>query len=409
MKILHTSDWHLGHVFYGKDRKDEFDDFFSQIDTILEKERPQAMMISGDIFDSSTPSNAAAKQYYQEIAHLYQKFPEMQIFIVAGNHDSPTYLVAPKDLLEAFNTTLVCSIEKDAQGNILWNKLIHPILENPSKTGSKPIGWVLTVPHIRRGELRSFAPDAEDSEAVVSFYHELAKKIPSGNSEGLPVIAMGHLATSGCVFAKENIGGLDNIPAAAFAEGISYTALGHIHKEQTVDADGRARYCGSPLPITFSEKEYKNSVTVVEFEGSEVTDTRLLEINRPVQLLTIPQNKSNLKTALDELRTLPAETKAFVQLNLENSTDAYVTDFKQQVNDAIAGKPGVVFCRTVPLDATVSSSSGKSYEPANLDDFRKKDPLEVMKELYSWEHNQEMSDEQIRMISEIINEVTKTK
>lgn len=425
MKIIHTSDWHLGNTFHNRDRTSEFTAFFTQLKDIIRQEKPDALLVSGDVFDTATPSNAAAKMYYALLADLHRLFPLLQVFIVAGNHDSPSFLKAPTPLFEAINTTLVTSVERDAAG-ICLDKLIHPIVRE-----GKPVAWVLAVPHIRRGDLTSLEEGARtDAAAVTAFYQALQDRVPH---DGLPVIAMGHLTLLGASFSQENVGGLDNIDAAAFAQGITYTALGHIHKKQQIPGPGEMHYCGAPLAMSFSEKDYEHVVKVVICEGAanvvcegaanvicegaanvacegvpdanpeagpRVVEIRDIPIHQPMQLLTIPEQPASLEDVLFALQALPAETHAYVELNVQQG--CYAPDFRQRVAEALAGKPDVFFCRTKPNEAVRLVASQAEDTVGTLDDFKSLKPLDVIRKVYARANaGKELDEVYISLLEEV--------
>lgn len=417
MKIIHTSDWHLGNTFHNRDRTLEFTSFFAQLKDIIRQEEPDALLVAGDVFDTATPSNAAAKMYYALLADLHRLFPLLQIVIVAGNHDSPSFLKAPTPLFEAINTTLVTSVERDEAG-ICLDKLIHPIVKE-----GKPVAWVLAVPHIRRGDLTSLEEGARtDAAAVTAFYKALRERVPH---DGLPVIAMGHLTLLGASFSQENVGGLDNIDTAAFAQGITYTALGHIHKKQQIPGPGEMHYCGAPLAMSFSERDYEHVVKVVVCEGApgadsegvlgadserapgtepqagaRVVEVRDIPIRQPMQLRTIPEQPAPLEDVLFALQALPADTHAYVELNVQPG--CYAPDFRQRVAEALAGKPDVFFCRTKPNETVRLADSQAEDTVGTLDDFKSLKPLDVIRKVYARANGgKELDEAYIALLEEV--------
>ena len=191
MKIIHTSDWHLGQNFMGKSRLKEHEAFLSWLLKIIEEKQIELLLVSGDIFDTGTPPNYALELYYNFLKQLSSKKSLKTTIITAGNHDSVSTLKAPKQLLEALNVHVVVNGDED-------ENIIIPINE-----GDETKAIVCAVPFLRDSVIRQSlggetVSDKEKlaNEGIKTYYENAYKKAKELNSN-VPIIAMGHLTTVG--------------------------------------------------------------------------------------------------------------------------------------------------------------------------------------------------------------------
>ena len=290
MRIIHTSDWHLGHTLMDKTREEEMKSFFSFLIDVIIKERVDALLISGDIFDTGTPSNAALSLYYSFLASI--KNTECKdVFIIAGNHDSPSLLSAPKEILEMVNVHIYATKE-DIEPYVIGKKVV-----------------VLPIPFPRDQELRRLVQGGTIKEeddrlrlAIEELYKTETEKTASAYPS-LPIVAMGHLmATNINVEDKPDlyIGGLGTIDSGSFPKALSYVALGHIHKKMNLNSSGTLCYSGSPIPFSFKEAKDTKVLKLVEIEGSE-TKVSDIAIPRFRNLFQIKGDKESIEKELKSL------------------------------------------------------------------------------------------------------------
>jgi exonuclease SbcD len=195
----------------------------------------------------------------------------------------------------------VCSsdLKKTEEGTIDYNYLIVPLKEK-----NEMAAWCMAVPYLRQGDY----PEAESyPECVRKMYETLYERIPDKTK---PIIAMGHLQATGSEISENDrsertiIGGLECVSPDSFSREIAYTALGHLHRAQRVSGRENVRYAGAPLPMSFAEKNNKQSITLVEINGKEVK-IECIEMEAPVKLLSIPQEAKLLPEVLEEIALLP--------------------------------------------------------------------------------------------------------
>ena len=259
LKILHTSDWHIGQRIHGVDRTDEFKMLFDYTCNLIEEEGIEVLLISGDVFDVGYPSNASLRLYYEFLLQLSHTCCQ-KVVVTGGNHDQTTTLEAPKDILAMLNVEVIGAIP-DAVEDVVVRYL--------SKTGEQVN--IAAVPFLRPKDIRTIGKGEsyEDSvtatrEGISNYYKEVGTYM-----ETLPGVnlAMGHLFIMGSEQSESerdiHIGNLSNITTDIFPNTFRYVALGHIHRPK-VFQDGRVTYCGSPIPLSFSEREDKKLMRIVE-------------------------------------------------------------------------------------------------------------------------------------------------
>jgi len=275
VKILHTSDWHLGRTLYGRSRQREFELFLDWLAELVESRGIEALIVSGDIFDTTTPSNASQRLYYRFLHRiaLSSDLPCRHIIIVGGNHDSPSFLDAPKELLRSFDVHVLGAVNGEPEEAVL-------VLRDAD---GEPEAVVCAVPYLRDRDIRTVeaGESMEDKnrkliEGVARHYAEVARIAEERRQSlgcDIPVIATGHLFTAGGVKLEDDgvreiyVGSLARIGVSAFPASLDYVALGHLHVPQRVGGEERLRYSGSPIPMGFGEARQRKLVLEVEFEG----------------------------------------------------------------------------------------------------------------------------------------------
>jgi exonuclease SbcD len=340
MKILHTSDWHLGQNFFTKSRKDEHQAFINWLLDRVKSEQIDVVIIAGDIFDTGTPPSYAREMYNQFVVDM-QKL-NCVLVVLGGNHDSVSTLNESKQILACLNTFVVAST------GIAIDEQVFTI---PDKSG-QPAAILCAVPFIRaRDVLQSTAGETglqkrqALGDAIKQHYQTLyqialTKKQDSGLD--LPIIATGHLTALG-VSQSESvrdiyIGTLDGFAADGFPPA-DYIALGHIHKPQIVAKSEYIRYCGSPIPLSFDELGTQKQVMLVEFSGAKRTSLQPIDIPifQPMSVL-----KGDLAKIENALQQFKVDEKADTSLQpfwlcLEVDTQDYLSDLQQRIQTMTEG------------------------------------------------------------------------
>ena len=332
MKILHTADLHIGQILYQHyDRCDEHLHFFRQLTQWCKQERPDALLVSGDVFDIQQPSTATKKLFNDQFVQLQKALPEMHIVITAGNHDSASRLHADRAVWTFSNTHIVGlapSLTDEADG---WQD--DYIIELPK-------GFIVAMPYML----------GDRSQQLQS----LLDRVASRNTENKPVVMMGHLAVSGSDTTGHDfeIGSLKTQDVTSLGTGYDYLALGHIHKPQTLGhpEDNMTldaltyptpiiRYSGSALHVSCDEA-YPHTVSVVEIDRHEGQVTlRQLRIDELRHFYTLPEAPGKAYTdeqqALEGIETFCQQVgKGYIRLRMDYNTDLS-SNFDQKVYDML--------------------------------------------------------------------------
>lgn len=278
MKILHTSDWHIGSTLYGRKRYDETEQFLQWLINTIKNHSIETLLIAGDIFDTSTPSNTAQELYYRflnEVAKTTCRY----VIVTGGNHDSPSFLDAPKALLKAFNVHVVGNAAERDEDEVFVLK----------DADNNPEAIVCAVPFLRDRDVRQSSEgesyrDKESRlvEGIISHYqkvYEEACKEQNELGKSLPIIGMGHLFIAGSSIYKRSgetngvrdlyVGSLGQVPADRLPP-FDYFALGHLHIPQKVAGSETIRYSGSPMAMNFDEIHQQKSVVIVDIHDQNV-------------------------------------------------------------------------------------------------------------------------------------------
>lgn len=278
MRILHTSDWHLGARLCDRDRADEHRAFLRWLLDRLEKEKIDLLLVAGDIFDTSNPPNSAETLYYDFLCSVKDTGCR-NVVIIGGNHDSVTKLNSPKTLLGRMSVYVVGGADSEA------GHCIFPLHDKEGKLESV----VCAVPFLRERDIRTPIPgesweEREESVAkgIKEFYRNVCEAaVEQAEGQSVPILNMGHLfvrgSSSGAGERDLYVGNLGSIGSDIFPDILSYTALGHIHKHQKISNREDIRYSGSPLSMDFGEKGSK-VVLIADFNGPDLTSVRSIEV-----------------------------------------------------------------------------------------------------------------------------------
>ena len=379
MKILHTSDWHLGHVLYGHDRTDEQQKMLDQMVEIVEEQKPDVFLLCGDVFHTSQPSNAIQTTLSEALVKIHKANPEMVIVMTAGNHDSGTKHEIFRTPWRALNVYAIGQLEKE--------DIEEHIIEVPGK------GYVIAIPYVNERNL----PEG--------FFQQLLDEVAAMNTEGLPVVMTAHTTVKGCDFLGHDqgteyvVGGIDSIDLEQLGEGYDYLALGHIHHGQFIHSGKHnVRYSGTPLPISFDET-FSHSVSMVEIDKHGDTSTVTeIEINNPHSLVTLPsEGLASWETAKELLKKFPDNIPAYIRLNVEID-DFLPVEAQAEAVNLVEGKQ----CHVCHINAKRKTIDQTEAKVLTVQEFQAEKPIEIAKQYANYEgisFDEEMTD----MFNEIVN------
>lgn len=269
MRILHTSDWHLGNRWKDKSREEEFDAFLKWLLGVMEEQKVDVLLVSGDIFDNATPSDGILEKFSQFISRADSTGCQ-NIILTGGNHDGVSQLEASAPLLKRHHAHMVSSLKVDTA-----EKCLIEISDNEQQVQ----GLVCAVPFLRVRDVSVNVPDGDYQLSYIRGVNQVYATVAALAEEwkaqhpNLPVICMGHLPVTGATPTESTrsvIGYVDCAELSIFPEVFDYVALGHIHKGYSLH-NGRIRYSGSPLAMGIDEVENEHRIVLVEMNGENVS------------------------------------------------------------------------------------------------------------------------------------------
>lgn len=385
MKILHTGDWHLGHTIYDYERDREQAKMLESVVEIAGREQPDLMLICGDIFDTSQPSAQSQRLWADTLVALRKTAPDMDIVAIAGNHDSPSRLEAYHTPLKQLGVVILGRIGRNSPPDDF-------ILEYPGKC------FVAAVPY-------SYTRNTPEN-----LYAGLLEEIDSRNTEGLPVVIAAHTTVIGSLYeghrcdrpegGMEIIGGIESMSLGDFGRGYDYLALGHIHRPQTIAGSaGRARYSGSPIPMSFDEK-YHHGVTIATVERGSVPELRMEEIQPLIKFEDIP---SGAPASWPEVRSLleeyPADKDVYIRLNVK--ADELLSPVATSEAAMLCKDKKAKFC-VVNLIKGETNTAATTQRGLRVEEFRQLSPIEIA-ERYAAERGLPFDDELKSLFNDVVD------
>jgi exonuclease SbcD len=309
MRLLHTSDWHLGHTLYDVSREAEHAAFLEWLLDTLEAHAVDALLVAGDIFDTANPSADAQAAWYHFVARARRRLPRLDVVVIGGNHDSAARLDAPDPLFTALGVRVVGGLPRSG-GELELERLLVPLHDAKGRVGA----WVAAVPYLRPADLPPVPVEAGDRlvEGVRAVYGEVLSAARRRRQPGQALVAMGHCYMTGTELSalseRKILGGNQHaLPVELFPEDVAYAALGHLHKAQRVGGREGVRYSGSPLPLSLSEAGYRHQVLLVDLKGDALDVVRPLTVPRTTDMVRVPAREAvPLEEVVALLQALPA-------------------------------------------------------------------------------------------------------
>ena len=381
MRILHTSDWHIGHRLYERPRIKEHRQFLDWLLAKIKENEVDVLLVSGDIFDTALPSSEATDLYYQFLFRLYRE-THTHAVITAGNHDSPMRLAAPREFLRMGRIHVVGLASEPAEC------VVTLPAENPSVA-------IAAVPYLSENELShiSFETEPERAERyrerLKAFYRQCVECMPSG----LPKILMGHLFIHGSKMGDSErniqIGGATAMQISDFPDDVAYVALGHLHRPHAISGTSYpVQYAGSPLPLRFNEATYTKKVYLLEVPTSG--DVGVEEIEVPIfkELHTVAGN-------LDEVRSAAISSEwidKYIQVQLK--LDHPAVGISDEIRDIFDQRGGDVL--TVEVELPVQTDRHE----ISVEEMQQ--PTEVFEQFYREKFNDRPDELMMKTFDELL-------
>ncbi len=402
MRILHTADWHLGIKLHKKDLAEDHKIFFEWLINLIIEREIEALLISGDMFDHANPGPEARQLYYSFLRQLIHV--KCKVIITAGNHDSPAVLNGPRAILAMLNIDIAASIPSSIEENII---------ELKNKKGEAEC-VVCAVPYLRDADIR-VATESETYKnriemkfsGMKSYFDSVVNYALQKYGENIPVILMGHLFTSGVTTSDSERdiqrGGLEMFSANDFPKNCKYIALGHIHKPQRVSNSETIRYSGSPIPLSFSEKNDKKIVLELEVSDNCVQQVLVHEIPSSRRLRRFSGSFEEIQASLSAFKK-DKKLKCFAELeiiekdhtpSLSINLHKFITEFQSDEVEILTYK--------FRFTNKASNLYGHDAENKSIEDLTPKEIL--LKKLETEEVEEDKKNLIIEAFDELLSEI----
>ncbi len=373
MKLLHLADLHIGKIIYDQSLLEDQEYMLKEIVKIAEKEKVDAVLISGDIYDRSVPP-ADAVDVLNEFLNKLIKILKIKVFMISGNHDSKERLNFGSKIFE--NDGLY--IQTNYDGKI-------KCVEISDKVN------IYMLPFIKPVEVKQYF-----ETETIDTYNEAMNLIMKNEEidENKVNILMAHqFVTAGnngpeiCESETINVGGIENVDSSNF-DKFDYVALGHIHGPQQIGKDA-IRYSGTMLKYSFSEANHNKSVVLINIKNDKSVKYQLIPL-KPLRDMRV------IKGPIEEL----LKEENYKDTNTNDYIKAIVTN-KEPIYDAI-GQLRRVYPNTLSLEISNVKTSIQNLELESIEKLKQKDEFELFDDFYEFQNNIRLDDEQKKIIKDII-------
>lgn len=395
MRVLHTADWHLGQRFHDQERYEEQEAFLHWLIDTLNKYRIDLLLVSGDIFDVSSPPNKAIELYYNFLGKLVKSTPCQYAIITGGNHDSIHNLNAPRGLLQLMKLHIVGGATENIEDEIVELKNQAGEIE----------AVVCAVPFLRdkdisynKANIDAIEREKHIIQSITKHYQTLANYVKERKYTELPIpiLTMGHLFAQGCNDSEEDeqseaerniyVGNLGKVPVEIFPDIFHYVALGHLHRSQIVGGKEHIRYSGSPIPLSFSERKDEKSVLLVIFEKNQIHKIEKIAVPKGIYR-RLMRFEGTLEKIIQDIKNYTDEQRVWAEVIVHTETynpsiNSLIAEASKNTNISVL-KTSIQYARDPQQDWV------KAFEHQNLQEIS---PEEVFKERCKKEN---LSEEEI--------------
>ena len=407
MRLFHTSDWHLGQNLHGQDRDFEHSCFLAWLLRQLAAEQPDALLIAGDIFDTVNPPVTAQERLYDFIVSAHEQQPTLTIVMIAGNHDSGSRIELPAPLMRRLRTHAIGRVLWLDDGQLDAERLLIALPRADGTLGA----WCLALPFLRPAEVTGTHLGDDYLRGIGQVHEGLIAAANARREPGQALIAISHAHMAGGSVSEDSersliIGNAEALPASLFGPSISYVALGHLHKPQKVNGEARIRYCGSPIPLSFSEIGYQHQILDVRLRGETLVSVEPRLIPRAVNLQRL--GPAPLADILVQLADLPdidllADTQRQPWLEVRVRLDEPQPDLRQQVETALQGK-AVRLVRIAAEYAGTGSREGEA-DGARLIELDQLTPQELFSRAWHDSYGSAVDEQTLSDFAQLLQDV----
>ena len=414
MKVISTGDWHLGNMFHGIDRLPEQRHFLEWLLDTLVEQRPDALLVAGDVFDNGNPSEGAQKLYYGFLRELSHRFPAMHTVVIAGNHDS-VRLEAPREFAELLNVHVRARVSRrwvaageDTPGH--WERDYSDLMI-PIPGSEDPSFVVLAVPYLRADVLNG----GSYSEGVRSLLTELTREARN-KWPGKTLIMCAHLYASGAEIPKRGserlvIGGLEQIDLSGWEERPDFLTAGHIHKRQRIAGTEWAAYTGSVLPMSFAEKDYIHGVDLIQSRPDGTLSRERIVYSPQHKLIDIPDATASEDIGYVSLKKMikrllqpavgetPGPGCPYVRLRIDREK---IKPERRAELESLVESRDAVLCVVEETTATEVATVWEGETLRKIDDVLERDTIVSLEEAFLLRHGKDMNPRQLQMVNDLL-------
>jgi exonuclease SbcD len=390
LRVLHTSDWHLGHTLHELPRTEEHAAFLAWLLDVLRARAIDALLVAGDIFDTANPPAEAQRAFYRFLAAARRAVPALDLVVIGGNHDSAARLDATNPVLDDLGVRVVGGLPR-RDGKADFKRMLVPLTDGSGATKA----WVAAVPYLRPADLPPVQTDAAGVDALVegvrAIYASVFEAARHARGEGQALLAMGHCYMTGSELSELSerriLGGNQHaLPVDLFPDDVTYAALGHLHLAQRVGQRDHVRYSGSPIPLALDEERYRHQVLLVTLDDDRLVGVESLAIPRPVAIVRVgAATPVTVDEALAQLAALAPRDPALAEwqrpyLEVHVLLSKPEPDLRHWVGKALEGKAA----RLLRLRVTHSGAGGSLGDVHEREVILKElHPEDVFRQLYA--------------------------